>query len=67
MKHQKNTNSLNEENVFKFMARKLNIVNDQSHGKYDETNKIICNLQDDNDDYILVRGAVTIAVDWSNI
>ena len=63
MKHQKNTNSLNEENVFKFMTRKLNIVNDQSYGKYDERNKIIYNLQDCNDDYILVRGAVTIAVD----
>ena len=63
MKHQKNTNSLNEENVFKFMTRKLNIVNDQSHGKYDKTNKIIYNLQDYNDDYILVRGALTIAVD----
>ena len=66
MKHQKNTNSLNEENVFKFMTRKLNIVNDQSYGKYDERNKIIYNLQDYNDDYILVRGVVTIAVDWSN-
>ena len=48
------------------MTRKLNIVNDQSYGKYDERNKIIYNLQDYNDDYILVRGVVTIAVDWSN-
>ena len=41
MEHQKILNLLNEENDFKFVTRKWNIVNDQSNANYDAGNEII--------------------------
>ena len=43
MEHQKILNLLNEENDFKFVTRKWNIVNDQSNANYDAGNEIISN------------------------
>ena len=52
------------------MARKWNITNDQSNAKYDAENEIIyntevlkCNLCKYSDDYILVRGSISIVGD----
>ena len=41
MEHQKILNLLNEQNDSKFVARKWNIVNDQSNGNYDVGKEII--------------------------
>ena len=41
MEHQKILNLLNEENDFKFVTRKWNIVSDQSNANYDAGNEII--------------------------
>ena len=41
MENQKILNLLNEENDFKFVTRKWNIVNDQSNANYDAGNEII--------------------------
>ena len=62
-------NLLNEANDSKFVARKWNIVNDNSKSNYDATNEITynteilkSNLCDYNKAYILVRGDITVAV-----
>ena len=62
MEHQTILNLLNEPNDSKFVARKGNIVNDQSNANYDVGNEIIYNIEvlksnlcDYNDAYILVR------------
>ena len=67
MEHQKIINLLNKASDSKFVARKWNIVNDQSNTNYDVGNEIICytevlkcNLCDCHDAYILVRGDITI-------
>ena len=59
---------MNEANDSKFVARKQNIVNDQSNANYDAVNEIIyntevlkSNLCDYNDAYILARSDVTVA------
>ena len=61
-------NLLNKANDSKFVARKQNIVNDQSNANYDAVNEIIynigvlkSNLCDYNDAYILVRSDITVA------
>ena len=58
---------MNEANDSKFMARKWNMVYDNSKANYDVGNEIIyimevlkSNLCDQNDAYILVRGGITI-------
>ena len=58
---------LNEAGDSKIVTRKWNIFNDQSNANYDEENEIIYNrkvLKPNfcyyNDDYILVRGDITI-------
>ena len=68
MDHQNMLNLLNEANDSKFVARKWNIVNDQSNANYDVGNEIIyntevlkSNLCDYNDAYISVRGDITIS------
>ena len=43
MNHQKILNLLNEARDSKFVARKWNIVNDQSNANYHEGNEIIYN------------------------
>ena len=45
MKHQKILNLLNEASDSKFVTRKCNIVNDQSHANYDVGNEIIYNIE----------------------
>ena len=45
MEHQKILNLLNEARDSKFVARKWNIVNDQSNVNYHEGNEIICNTE----------------------
>ena len=67
MEHQKISNWLNDANNSKFVARKWNIVNDNSKANYDAGNKITyntevlkSNLCDYNDAYILVRGDITV-------
>ena len=59
---------MNEASDFKFLTRKWNIFSDQSNANYDVGNEIIYNIEvlksnlcDYNDDYILVRGNITIA------
>ena len=66
MEHQRILNLLNEVSNFKSLARKWNIVNDNSKSSYDVGNKIIyttevlkSNLCNYNDAHILVRGDVT--------
>ena len=61
-------NLLNETSDSKFVARKWNIVSDQSNANYNVKNEIIyntevskSNLCDYNDACILVRGDITIA------
>ena len=58
---------MNEENDSKFVTRKWNIGNDNSRTNYDEGSKIIYNTEilksilcHYSDDYILVRGNITI-------
>ena len=70
MEHQKILNLLNDANDSKFMARKWNIVNDNSKANYNVGNEIIChtevlksNLWDRNNAYILVGGDITIIED----
>ena len=65
MENQKILNLLNEESNSKFVARKWNIVNDQSSANYDVRHEIIyntkvlkSNLCDYNDAYILARGDI---------
>ena len=67
MEHQKILNLLNEANNSKFVTRKWNIINDQSHANYDVGNEMIyntevlkSNLCDYNNAYILVRDDITI-------
>ena len=67
MEHQKILNLLSEANDYKFVTRKCNIVNDNWKAYYNVANKIsyntevltssLCNY---NDDYILVRGDITV-------
>ena len=45
MEHQKILKLLNETIDFKFMARKWNMVNDQSNVNYDVGNEIIYNTE----------------------
>ena len=70
MEHQKILNLLDEANDSKFIARKLNIVNDNSRDNYNTGNQIIynkevlkSNLCDYNDIYILIRGNTAIIGD----
>ena len=67
MEQQKMLNLLNEANDSKLVARKWNIVNDQSNAGYGVGNEIIYstevlkpNLYDYDDAYILVTGHITI-------
>ena len=69
MEHQKILNLLDEANDSKFMTRKWNIVNDQSHANYDVANEIFynakvlkSNLFYYNAAYILVRGDIATTV-----
>ena len=61
-------NLLSEPNDSKFVARKCDIVKDQSNANYNIGNEIIyhteilkSNLCDYNDAYILVRGVIVTA------
>ena len=67
MEHQKILNLLNKTSDYKFVARKWNIVNDQSNANYDVGNEIIfntevlkSNLCDYNDAYLLVKCDIAI-------
>ena len=67
MEHQKILNLLNEANYCKFMARKWNIVNDNSKSNYAAANEITynteilkSNLYDLNDAHNLITGDVTV-------
>ena len=67
MEHQQILNLLNEANNSKFIARKWNIVNDNSKASYDAANEITYNTEvlksnhcDYNNAYILVVGDITI-------
>ena len=67
MEHQKILNLLNDANDSKFVARKWNIVNDNSNSNYAKANEIICNTEilksnlcDYNDAYILITGDITV-------
>ena len=67
MEHQKILNLLNDANDSKSVARKWNIVNDQSNAKYEVRNEVIyntevlkSNLCDYNNAYILVGGDITV-------
>ena len=58
---------MNEANDFKFVAKKWNIVNDNSKANYEEGNEITYNTEvlksnicDYNDEYILVKGGITV-------
>ena len=69
IEHQKIINCLNESNDTKFMTRKWNIVNDQSHVNYDVDNETICNTEvlksnlfDYSDVYILVKGDIVAII-----
>ena len=70
MEHQKILNLLNEANDSKFVARKLNMVNDNSKANYSVGNEITynkvvlkSNLCDYSHAYILVTGDITIIGD----
>ena len=67
MEHQKILNLFNKTNDSKFATRKCIIANDNSKSSYDTTNEITyhtkilaSNLSDYNDDYILLRGDITV-------
>ena len=67
IEHQKILNLLNYASRSKFVARKWNIVNDNSNWNYVATNEITynteilkCNLCDYNSSYILVTGDGTV-------
>ena len=67
MEHQKLLNLLNDANDSKFVARKWNIVNDNSNSNYAKANEITCNTEilksnlcDYNDAYILITGDITV-------
>ena len=67
MEHQKILNLLIKASNPNFFTRKWNIVNDQSNANFDVGSKIIYNTEvlhsiifHYNDDYILVRGDITI-------
>ena len=67
MEHQKILNLLNEANDSKFVARKWNIVNDNSKSNYNAANEITftteilkSNICDYSDTYMLVGGNVTV-------
>ena len=67
MEHQKIINFLNEADNSKFVARKWNIVNDNSISNHGAGNEMIYNTEvlkynlcDYNEAYILVRGDITI-------
>ena len=64
-------NSLNDASDSKFLARKWNVVNDQSDTNYDVGNEIMyntvvlkSNLCDYNDAYILVMGSSLLHCYW---
>ena len=69
MEHQKILNLLNDANDSKFVARKWNIVNDNSNSNYAAANEITyntpiskSNICDYNDVYILVTVDITVIV-----
>ena len=68
MVHEKILKSLNEANSSKFVARKWNVVNDNSKSNCGAENETVWNTEvltsylcDQNDAYILVRGDISIA------
>ena len=67
MEHQKILNLLNDANDSKFVARKWNIVNDNSNSNYAAANEITynienlkCHLCDYNEASFLVTGDITV-------
>ena len=67
MEHQKISNLLNDANDCKFVTREWNIVNYNSNANFNAANEITYNTEvlkynlcDYNNDYILVRGDITI-------
>ena len=67
MEHPKISNLLNDANDSKFVARKWNIVNDNSNSIYAAANEITYNtdilkfnLCNYNDDHILAIGDITV-------
>ena len=67
MEHQKILNLFNKTNDSKFATRKCNIANDNSKSSYDATNEttydtkiLTSNLSEYNNDYILLRGDITV-------